>query len=114
MSRSDLPKFGNPPVVEVALSIMFETLPGYRAAHAGLFWQRIRDRFPVTEDVPELPPTVEEPSGAATFPPRLEIMERPRIRTWFQSSDKTQLLQLQNNRVAYNWKKGSGDHHYPS
>jgi len=28
MSRSDLPKFGNPPVVEVALSIMFETLPG--------------------------------------------------------------------------------------
>lgn len=41
-------------------------------------------------------------------------MERPRVRTWFQSSDKTQLLQLQNNRVAYNWKKGLVDHQYPS
>lgn len=114
MSRSDLPKFGNPPVVEVALSILFDTLPGYRAAHAGLFWQRIRDQFPVTEDLPELPPMVEEPSGPANLPPRLEFMERPRVRTWFHSSDRTQLLQLQSNRIAYNWKRGLADHQYPS
>jgi uncharacterized protein (TIGR04255 family) len=68
----------------------------------------------MTEDVPELPSTIEEPGGPAALPPRLEIMERPRVRTWFQSSDRTQLLQLQNNRVAYNWKKGAIDHQYPS
>jgi hypothetical protein len=68
----------------------------------------------MTEDVPELPSTIEEPGGPAALPPRLEIMERPRVRAWFQSSDRTQLLQLQNNRVAYNWKKGAIDHQYPS
>jgi uncharacterized protein (TIGR04255 family) len=114
MSRSGLPKFGNPPVVEVALSIMFDTLPAYRAAHAGLLWQRIRDQFPDTEDLPEIPPTIEEPSGPASAPPRLELMERPRVRTWFRSADGTQLVQVQSNRLAYNWKKGSAEHHYPS
>jgi len=113
MSHPDLPKFRNPPVVEVALSILFDTLPGYRSAHAGLFWQRIRDRFPLTEDLPELPVIVEEVGGPAP-PPRLEIIEHPRVRTWFHSSDRTQLLQVQSNRVAYNWKKGSSEHEYPS
>jgi len=75
---------------------MFNTLPGYRSAHCRPVWQRIRDRFPVTEDQPELPATFEELSGPMTQPPRLEFMERLRVRTWFQSSDKTQLLQLQN------------------
>lgn len=113
MARSDLPEYGNPPVVEVALSIMFDALPGYRVAHSGLLWSRLRDQFPVAEELPELPPTTEEPRGPIA-PPRLEIMERPRLRTWFQSSDRTQLLQVQSNRIAYNWKKGTDEHQYPS
>jgi len=115
MSSSPLPKFGNPPVVEVALSILFDPLLGFRSAHAGLLWERIKDQFPVTEDQPELPPAIEEPSAfSPPQPPRLEIMERPRLRTWFQNADGTQLLQIQHNRIAYNWKRGINAVPYPS
>src|SRR6266511_3524634 len=100
MTGVPLPKFDNPPVVEVALSISFEPLSGYRSAHAGRLWERIKDLFPVTEDQPELPPTIEEPAALAA--PRFELMERPRIRTWFQNSDGTQLVQIQHDRIAYN------------
>jgi uncharacterized protein (TIGR04255 family) len=108
-----LPKFDNPPVVEVALSISFESLPNFRSAHAGRLWERIKDRFPKTEDQPELPNPIEEP-GAPAPPPRLEVVERPRLRTWFQTSDGTQLLQIQHNRLAYNWKRGPALQLYPS
>jgi uncharacterized protein (TIGR04255 family) len=99
--------------VEVALSISFEPLERFRSAHAGRLWDRIRDRFPSTEDLPELPPATEEPAGPA-LPPRLELMDRPRLRTWFQNSDGTQLLQIQHERIAYNWKRGSSSQPYPS
>jgi uncharacterized protein (TIGR04255 family) len=113
MSGTTLPKFNNPPVVEVALSISFEPLERFRSAHAGRLWDRIRDQFPATEDQPELRAATEEP-GAPALPPRLELMERPRIRTWFQNSDGTQLLQIQHNRIAYNWKRGPDSQPYPS
>lgn len=113
MTGAPLPKFNNPPVVEVALSISFEPLERFRSAHAGKLWERVRDRFPVTEDQPELPPVTEEPTAPAA-PPRFELMDRPRIRTWFQSADGTQLLQLQHDRIAYNWKRGPESQPYPS
>lgn len=67
----------------------------------------------MTEDQPELPSAIEEPGGPAP-PPRFEVMDRPRLRTWFQSSDGTQLLQIQRNRIAYNWKRGPASEPYPS
>jgi len=91
MSSSPLPKFGNSPVVEVALSILFEPLERFRSAHAGRLWERIKDRFPTTEDQHELPYAIEEMTAPAP-PPRLELMDRPRSRTWFQSADGTQLF----------------------
>ena len=104
---SPLPKFDNPPVVEVALSLSFEPFEHFRSAHAGRLWERLKDQFPVTEDQPELPSAIELPGAPAPPPPpRLEFMDRPRLRTWFQSEDGTQLLQVQHNRVAYNWKRG--------
>lgn len=113
MSPSPLPKFDDPPVVEVALSISFEPLERFRSAYAGRLWDRIRDQFPATDDQPELPPMIEGP-GAPAPPPRLEFMDRPRVRTWFQNSDGTQLLQVQHDRIAYNWKRGPVSQPYPS
>lgn len=113
MAGTPLPKFDNPPVVEVALSVSFEPLERFRSAHAGGLWNRVRDRFPITEDQPELAPATEEPAAPAA-PPRFELMERPRLRTWFQSADGTQLLQIQHDRMAYNWKRGPESQPYPS
>lgn len=113
MSATPLPKFGNPPVVEVALSILFEPLERFKSAHVGRLWERIKDQFPATEDQPELPYSIEEPTAPAPLP-RLELMDRPRVRTWFQNADGTQLLQVQHNRIAYNWKRGAASEPYPS
>src|ERR1035438_10399713 len=56
----DLPDFANPPVAEVVLSVQFEALSRMRAAHFGLFWARIRDRYPRTEERPALETRSEE------------------------------------------------------
>lgn len=113
---SDLPDFENPPVVETVLSVQFEPLTRIRAAHFGLFWDEIRDRFPKTEERPPLEPAFEvfpEPLK----PPlglRIESYERPPIpRFWFMNESGTELVQIQHNRFIRNWRKvGQGDQ-YP-
>lgn len=60
-----LPDFDNPPVVETVLSVQFERLPAMRSVHFWLFWQRVRDQFPNTEERPTLASIVEQ----ATPPP---------------------------------------------
>lgn len=114
MNPSQLPKFNQPPVVEVALSLMFEPLSGFRAAHFGHLWVRYPD-LTITEDQPELNVPTEEPAAPAPPPPpRFELMQLPRIRAWFRTENGTQLLQIQHNRLVYNWRKGDTSEPYPS
>ncbi len=90
-----LPEFSRPPLVEVALSIQFEPV-ALRAAHFGLFWQRIRSRFPKTSEQPPIPPVIELP------------------RCWFMNNEETELLQLQSDRLIRNWRKlGNESVEYP-
>jgi uncharacterized protein (TIGR04255 family) len=56
MRTSTPVKFDRPPVAEVACGILFGTTVPLRAAHIGLYWQRIRDEFPRIEEAPPLSP----------------------------------------------------------
>ncbi len=56
----DLPDFGRPPVVETVLSAQFQPLSQMKAAHFGLFWNQIRNRYPKTEERPTMDPVVEK------------------------------------------------------
>jgi uncharacterized protein (TIGR04255 family) len=110
-----LPDFGRPPVVEVALGIEHQPLPGFRAAHLGLYWQRIQDRFPLVEDHPPLPPNRER-FETPTAGPMIQfeiVSEQPPPRGWFMSEDKTQLIQLQHDRFLHNWRKVDEWDEYP-
>jgi uncharacterized protein (TIGR04255 family) len=108
-----LPVFGNPPVVEVALSVMFEPLPAYRAAHAGLLGLAYGG-FPVIEEHPELDLPIEEPGRPQAPPvPKLAFLQVPKVRTWFRTEAGTQLIQVQHNRFAYNWRRGETSEPYP-
>ena len=42
--NTPLPEFDNPPVIEVALSVQFETLANLRTPQIGVLWQEFRDR----------------------------------------------------------------------
>lgn len=109
-----LPEYGKPPVEEVAVSITFDAIDGLTSAQVGRLWQRYPS-FPRTEDHPELELAVEEPAIAAPpRAPRVEFTPVPRVRTWFLSADGTRLIQIQQNRFAYNWRRGDSNAAYPS
>jgi len=101
-----LPDFDNPPVVETVLSVQFERLPAMRSVHFGLFWQRVRDQFPNTEERPTLASIVEQ---ATPLPVelRFEVQETLLLpRLWLLNSAGTEMIQIQNDRLSKNWREG--------
>lgn len=108
-----LPEFERPPLDEMAIGVQFEPLTKFHAAHAGLYWQRIRDRYPQTQEQPPLPPVVEQLS-AMPMKVGIGLMSGlPIPRTWFLSRSGDQLIQVQRNRFLRNWRSVTGSEVYP-
>lgn len=107
--------FERPPVVEVACGVLFRTTRPLHAAHVGVYWQNIRGDFPRIEEVPPLLPTVEPPGQ---LPGRVVItgfgLLPPLRRTWLSSEDGRSLIQVQEDRFLFNWKRAVGEDAYPS
>ena len=104
-------KFNRPPVVEVVCGVLFRGLPKLRTPHFGLFWSRIRDRFPLPDERPPLSPAIE------TFP-ATPIQQQPdwpiTPRVWLLGDEGRHLVQLQGDRFLYNWKSAAPEDGYPS
>ena len=115
-SERDLPDFGSPPVVETVLSAQFERLPAMRSAHFGLFWQRVRDQFPNTEEHPALASIVEQAKEPLSHAVQLRFEALDSLspgRLWFVNSAGDELIQIQNDRFIKNWRKRSDEYpHY--
>lgn len=112
----ELADFYSPPVVETVLSLQFEKLTAFRAVHFGLFWQRLKDRFPKSEEQPPLFPVFERfpepipPSGQVQF----ETIQAPTLpRVWLINDAGTEIIQLQNDRFIKNWRKSGHHDVYP-
>ena len=113
-----LPKYRNPPVVEVALSVQFQRPEGLSVAHLGLAWDKFKTRFPKIEQHAPLPPAFER-RGQPVARPKLQIqlssMEEEMPRIWMVSDDSHQLLQFQADRFIRNWRRYHNDREpYPS
>jgi uncharacterized protein (TIGR04255 family) len=109
------PKFNKPPVVETALSIQFKELRGFRSVHFGQFHTVIQGEYPHVEDHPRLGRIAERfPQGSG--PPQISLGPAPLTqRTWFRDSAKGgQLVQLQADRFAFNWRQEHPSKPYPS
>jgi uncharacterized protein (TIGR04255 family) len=116
-ATTQFPRFSKPPVVEVALSVMLEPLTRFRAAHVGLLWNQVRARFPKTVDQPPLdsPQEVEDEVRRPLAPTlQFEAFRTPPLRTWFLNEAETELLQLQHDRLARNWRRANTTEPYPS
>lgn len=114
---SDLPDFKNPPLVECALGVQFETPSGYHQIHAGQVWEKFKLDYPEVQTVEPLPPTFEV-FGVAGAGQQLgaQIQFTSGVvhpRYWFCSSDRQQLIQFQNDRLLFNWRKVGLDTPYP-
>jgi len=104
--KNSLPDYKKPPVIEVVCGIAFKKIEQFKAPHLGLFWQRLRADYPICQHAPPLgfPPEPSEPSGE---------FELPLPRMWFINEKMNNLIQLQNNRFFYNWRKMRADEPYP-
>lgn len=112
--RSSDHRFHSPPVFETALAIQFDELETFKAAHFGLFYEKVASRFPIIEDQPRAEPIVER------FPLRPRHLQigikelRGPERVFFRDRDDgTFLLQLQPDRFGLNWSRATPEEKYP-
>jgi uncharacterized protein (TIGR04255 family) len=102
--------YEKPPVVETALSLVFPPIKGWNVFHLGLFWARLRKRYPHAE--------ARLPAGSVQFEeldlklgPNIRLESLP-LRSWFIDSSKHQLLQVQPNAFMRNWRAIEAEHRY--
>jgi uncharacterized protein (TIGR04255 family) len=105
-------KFDKPPVVEVACGVLFVSPGPISTAHIGAFWNRVKSSFPRVEDAPPLSQIVEQAGQLVT---EFEWSELPPMRrTWMLSANGSSLIQIQQDRFLFNWKRTLDQDVYPS
>lgn len=110
-------KFEDPPVAETILGVQFAPLHKLTAPYQGLFWSKVRHRYPIQEVHPPLAPLAPEIfKGVVAIPTvKLELTSEPDARCWFIDETSTQLIQVQRDRFVRNWRKGAPPNDaYPS
>ena len=112
-----LPKYESPPVIETVLSVQFAPLKHYSNAHGGWFWKNyLDDTWVNIQEVPPLLDQFERFGDERKWAPRGSMFSlRPGPepnRMQFIGKDDERMIQIQNSRFIYNWRKRSG--HYPS
>ncbi|WP_256388026.1 TIGR04255 family protein [Pseudonocardia sp. N23] len=114
-SRDDLVGFRNPPVVEVVAAVRFDDLPPTEALALAEFWRaRLADTFPNFAVQPPYSAPVEQFDqrfGIPDFSLDLSSIPPP-VRMWLSNATGDELVQLQPNWMACNWRKVSPDATY--
>lgn len=108
------PTFATPPIVELVLSVGFQPL-SLTAVQLGDVWRAFADRFPTVEQKAPYQMPLEIP-GDATTPPSisLELLPGPPVpRLWFIDARGGQLIQVQADWFARNWRRVGGGDDYP-
>lgn len=113
-SFEPLPEFDAPPVVEVVLGVAFE--PAYQLTSVDLVqvWNDLyKSYFP---NVTEKPPYDAPKETFHIQLPKRELITRvglPPVRLWITSEGEQELIQLQHDWFARNWRKVDHDGVYP-
>ena len=108
------PKFTDPPLIERAISVVFEPLSDFSIGDYGLFWADIRSEFPTCEAMEPISFEREEFDGFRPKSSGIQVVSAkmpPRVA--FRNSATGELVQVQNDRFGFNWIKTGDDHKYP-
>jgi uncharacterized protein (TIGR04255 family) len=114
-TKSPLPNYANPPVVETVLGVQFDRLAGFTNAHLGAFWKTLDStEWPEVADAPPLQPQFERFTDAAKWARGLHFQLTPippgRMQIKNRAGDR--MIQVQNGRLHFNWL-GDPDSSYP-
>ncbi|MCO6043299.1 TIGR04255 family protein [Aeoliella sp. ICT_H6.2] len=110
-----MPDYERPPLVETVVGVQFDQLQSFTNAHLGGFWKSLdATEWPTTADAPPLPRQVEEFTEGAKWAKglRLQFTQDPACRIQIKNADEDRMVQLQNNRLHFNWLGASGGN-YP-
>jgi uncharacterized protein (TIGR04255 family) len=107
------PKFANPPLVERAVTVVFEK-SALSLGDYGLFWSSIQQEFPISECAGPIPSEIEHYEGFKPAQTKFELMDAGVLpRALFRNPAKGELIQLQPDRFSFNWLKAGDDDTYP-
>jgi len=112
--KGRFPEYDEPPVTEVVIGVQFNALAAFTAVHPGLYWQRVRDKYPKCSVQPPLGPTLEFFGGEKPPMIKPQLSQIPPVpRCWFLDDSENRLVQIQPERFLHNWKKVTGEEDYP-
>ncbi len=111
-----LPEFAAPPVIETSIGIQFDGLDAYTSLDAASYWARIRSEYPRLEEHPPLDPAFETfgPADGQIGQAQIQLVQgamRPRY--FFINARDDKLVQMQGDRLFFNWRKRSEADEYP-
>lgn len=113
---NQLPEFDAPPVIETVIGVQFQPLANFTTAHAGWFWRDHLDPavWPKVIQTDPLQDQFERFGDEKKWGvPAIQVqMGAGPERTQFIRDDEQRLVQIQNTRFIYNWRKRTGG--YPS
>src|SRR4051812_36926510 len=97
-----VPEFERPPLSEVGCALQFAHPLPLNVVDLARLRDAYADRYPETEQHPAAPPI--QRSGQPEFQFTLgQGFQLPRL--WFLDASSTQLVQLQADRLGWNWRK---------
>ena len=114
MAEQQLPRFQRPPVSEVVMGLAFTPLDGLNVAHFGAL-QALFAGHKNVEEMPPFQPLLEDLDKKAT-PGQIRLSlspMAPATRVGFLNESGTELIQIQRDWFARNWRKVQGDETYP-
>ncbi len=112
-----LQKYENPPLIESVISVQFSPLQKYRNPHSGWFWKQFLGKeWTEIEVAPTIPDQFEKFGPLRRWMPEGPTLQfHPGVqtdRTQYVRKDEERMLQVQNSRLIYNWRKRAGT--YPT
>lgn len=113
-SRADRVSFERPPLNEVVFSVQFESEVIDEVGILSRFRNEIEVQYPQLEKQPPVPPSSE--TFDQPIPPGIQfqlLAGPPSHRYWFLSGDGTQIVQVQADRLMFNWRQVQGNEEYP-
>ena len=114
LTSQSLPKYENPPVIEVVCGILFRPIEAILAPHLGLLWEKFKPEYSGCQEVPPLAPVIERFDEVPVPAMDFELIGKlPLPRIWFVHSNENGIIQVQRDRFLHNWRKVRPEDEYP-
>lgn len=101
-------ELSKPPVIEVVIGSQFDG-PIFDNSYVYEFFQKIKDQYPIVRENPPLPSIISNPNK----PDQTRILQGYNSRRFFINKAGDKLIQLQTDRLLFNWRKNTGNESYP-